>query len=449
MLSKKPMPSPKKEPSVGRFFRAQSSQKIISAAKDLLHQTDHEELEENPNQYTNEDLMKIEKERRSLLRRVKRFSVVNILTSLGGTVLPSIFRSPFSWFILAFYTIVRVLMRQVPLGSTNLPVIPLALISIIGGFMSFSLVFFVSQAYSRLCAQYDQSMRIEGRIFNLAYLARSNLLYAEAHRLLRYLNATHVLGYTGLSLVYTDDNLFDIMNDKHQLLTFEELGRIREVGADGGGAAYREVIGWCVELLFDLNKAKPDKNETVAENPIEPLTLQTLVSEVLALRGCIGALYDYDDQPIPFVYVHILFFLTLFYLPLMTYAVALQFPIGSEFYVPDIIGSLLVFVNVVFVVGLREIGRNLISPYGDDSHDLSVIHYITFTMMASRRILAGKKFGSQGKLTEERLELARCSMGAAFPTVTSSSSLSSCLATNFTTIDVSVTTGAAADESKE
>eukprot|EP01033_Poteriospumella_lacustris_P007103 gene7103-5109_t len=282
-------------------------------------------------------------------------------------------------------------MRQVPLGSTNLPVIPLALISIIGGFMSFSLVFFVSQAYSRLCAQYDQSMRIEGRIFNLAYLARSNLLYAEAHRLLRYLNATHVLGYTGLSLVYTDDNLFDIMNDKHQLLTFEELGRIREVGADGGGAAYREVIGWCVELLFDLNKAKPDKNETVAENPIEPLTLQTLVSEVLALRGCIGALYDYDDQPIPFVYVHILFFLTLFYLPLMTYAVALQFPIGSEFYVPDIIGSLLVFVNVVFVVGLREIGRNLISPYGDDSHDLSVIHYITFTMMASRRILAGHK----------------------------------------------------------
>ena len=34
-----------------------------------------------------------------------------------------------------------------------------------------------------------------------------------------------------------------------------------------------------------------------------------------------GTLYDYEDQPIPFVYSHLLFILTSAYLPLLSYVV--------------------------------------------------------------------------------------------------------------------------------
>jgi hypothetical protein len=41
-----------------------------------------------------------------------------------------------------------------------------------------------------------------------------------------------------------------------------------------------------------------------------------VVSEVLTLRAHIGSLFDYDDQPIPFVYIHLLTLLTEIYMSL-------------------------------------------------------------------------------------------------------------------------------------
>eukprot|EP01034_Spumella_vulgaris_P043644 gene43644-54217_t len=131
---------------------------------------------------------------------------------------------------------------------------------------------------------------MEGRIFNVALLARTNLPTVDAWRLLRYLNAAHLLGYVGLSEVYNDENFFDPMNDQLQLLTALETARVKEIGIDTGGSAYREVIGWCLEIITDhFNSGLLDAG-----------TKNAMISEVLTLRGAIGGLYDYDDQPIPF-----------------------------------------------------------------------------------------------------------------------------------------------------
>lgn len=123
-----------------------------------------------------------------------------------GSIFPSLLTSRQTWLINCQYIIIRVLLRYeiINLGP-DLPGISTTILSIIGGFLSFFLVFFVSQAYTRFMTQYDISMRIKGRIVNLSLFARKVLPPAEALRLTRYANATHVLGYVGLSDAYTSE----------------------------------------------------------------------------------------------------------------------------------------------------------------------------------------------------------------------------------------------------
>eukprot|EP01043_Picozoa_sp_COSAG02_P080658 COSAG02_NODE_19287_length_890_cov_1.536030_2_plen_84_part_01 len=47
-----------------------------------------------------------------------------------------------------------------------------------------------------------------------------------------------------------------------------------------------------------------------------------LVGQIAQLRGAMGALYDFMDQPVPFFYVHLLYLTQAIYLPLLAYAVA-------------------------------------------------------------------------------------------------------------------------------
>jgi hypothetical protein len=208
---------------------------------------------EHPNSlFSFEKLSHIEKTRRSLLIRSKRFGRLNILCSFTGTILPNILLSRQAWFTAILYVFLRLLLvnKIVEVGDT-LPQINSTIMSIIGGFVSFFLVFFLSQAYSRYTQQYDLSMRMEGRIFNLCYLARSALSPHEAWRLIRYINAIHVLGYVGLSTIYKEENLFSILNQEFRLLNDLETSRLQSIGMNNGGNAYREVLCWTVDLIYE------------------------------------------------------------------------------------------------------------------------------------------------------------------------------------------------------
>ena len=49
-----------------------------------------------------------------------------------------------------------------------------------------------------------------------------------------------------------------------------------------------------------------------------------------------------------------------------------------------------VFLQSIFVIGLRVLGQKLSDPYGSDVEDLSVIFYLNFTFTQSNRILAAE-----------------------------------------------------------
>ena len=84
------------------------------------------------------------------------------------------------------------------------------------------------------------------------------------------------------------------MNEKCRFLSDKELDRITQINMNVGGSVYRELTTWCMSEIYQLQKLELLDQRTACQ-------LRELVCK---LRGYLGALYDYDDQPVHFFYVH-------------------------------------------------------------------------------------------------------------------------------------------------
>lgn len=219
--------------------------------------------------------------------------------------------------------------------------------------MSFFLVLFVVATNKRFDTLYNTSMGCEGRIFDAAALAKTTLPRERAMRLIRYMNAVHISGYVGLSDAYSFENFFTEMNRTNRLLTEKEVERIKKVDMDVGGSAYRELVVWCCAEISNAQKL----------DLIDGRLASQYRDLILRLRGALGALYDYDDQPVSFFYVHFVCLLSVMYLPLFAVTAGLEAGTGSETYwLNDIIQGLIVFLQTVFVIGLRLLAIKMSDP---------------------------------------------------------------------------------------
>jgi predicted membrane chloride channel (bestrophin family) len=392
---------------------------------------------ESTDKLTANQLIKAERHRRELLQRSKIFSREHLYLQIWGTVIPAVIRSGEFWFSLFVYVVIRLCIVYGVTTSVDIS-IDSKTVGTIGGFISFMLVFYNNQVYSRYAAQYDNSMKMEGKILNLTYFARDNLqtfklsssssstssttnptntptpaeekATAMVWQFVRYLNGAHILGYVGLSDTYERDNLFEPFNKKFKMFTVSELQRLEYTNSidDSSGACYREVLGWASSLLQEAHRS----GQLVA------VVYNNMMNELLALRGHINTLYEYDDQPIPFVYVHLIYFLIIFYLPLFSFFVATSFDAGHAW--SNCPGFVVVFLNSLFTVGLLEIGRFMSEPYGSDNCDLSVIHYLKSTWLNCRKILAAKRFDVSTLALEQEMEEHRPVLGDGYVTGTMS-----------------------------
>ena len=386
----------------------------------------------NSNKLTFNQLKRAEKHRRELLQRSKMFSREHLYLQIWGTVIPAVIKSGEFWFSLFIFIIIRIFIIH---NVTTIQEISIdsKLVASIGGFISFMLVFYNNQVYGRYAAQYDNSMKIESKIINLTYFARDNLQMiakcqmtsttpitptsstniptpfdskgvAMVWQFVRYLNGAHILGYVGLSDTYEYDNLFKPFNKQYNIFTSNELQRLYDMNSidESHGVCYREVLGWATSILQEAHRS----GQLVA------VVYNNMMNELLQLRGHISTLYEYEDQPIPFVYVHLIYFLVLFYLPLFSFFVATSFD-GLHKY-GNFPGFLVVFLNSLFTIGLLEIGRFMSEPYGSDHCDLSVMFYLSSTWRNCRKILSSKRFDLTSYEIELNLEQARHCLGDGF-----------------------------------
>jgi hypothetical protein len=327
-----------------------------------------------------EELKSIEKRRRAILKRSGE-PFYRTLFSYEGTINAILVRDPLMYITMSCYIGVR-FACYFGLGEFLSGIVTAGKnIVVIGMSLSFFLIMFATHNYMRYDTLYNLSMSCEGRIFDAAALAKSTLPKANALRLIRYMNAVHITGYVGLSKsIYSFENFFEpeskILN--RQVLTPKECERIRKIDMNKGGSVYRELVTWCIAEISTAQK----------EGLIDSLLANQYRDLILRLRGSIGAIYDYDDQPLFFSLVHLICLLSSWYLPLFGIVTGLEAGMAEQAYwLTDLVAGLIVALEVAYVTGLRVIAKEMADPYGDDVNDLSVMHYINFTWTMSRRML--------------------------------------------------------------
>ena len=380
------------------------------------------------------ELQALEARRRSVLKKTD-LPMYLLLTCWNGTVWQILWKDPLVYVVMTMYLTIRVYSY---VGNTPdfVSHIDAGSVAIIGAFLSFFLVYFVNTCLQRFHHLYNLSMSVEGRIFDCAAITRAVFPTKNAMRLVRYLNAMHAAAYTGLSSVYNFDNFFVELNKLNHFLTEEELARMKAIDMDKGGEAYRELTTWCIADVEKVHKEGLIDSHTAFQ--LRELIIRCLGSlggtfSVVSLRisvaflRCIGiltplqyfvspqALYDFDDQPVSFFYVHFICVLMAVYLPLFSISAGFHAGTGDEHHWSlDLIEGLLVAIETIFLLGLRIIAVKLSDPYGNDTEDLSVISYVNFAWMSSVRMINSDLPEPANEEVENELRLGTQNYGEAW-----------------------------------
>ena len=370
---------------------------------------------------TYKELHKVEKTRRRLLTQVEDH-VFKTIFRWDGTCLSLILSDPLLWLTILLYIMIRVsennqkseIIRGLALGSYGN-------VSVIGGFLSFFLVYFVVESSKRFDEQYLLCMEGKGCVLDFASLANSYLDRDQGLRLVRYMNAAYAAGFVGLSDAYTYNDFFIQYNRHAIVLTDHELDRIEVCNMDEGGSCYREILQWVqVEIKDALEK-----------KVIDTQTAKQLRTKVLGLQSCMSKLFNFADQPLIFFYIHFISLVSVLYLPLFTLNNCYVLTLNKEHvdesallttgvgetvhWSSDVVAGCIVLLQTIFVNGLRILGQKLSDPFGTDYEDLSVMHYITFTWKQSARIMAAHPPSQDEQtMTETEIILKRAPIGAAW-----------------------------------
>jgi predicted membrane chloride channel (bestrophin family) len=353
-----------------------------------------------------EELQLIERRRRAILRR-SDLPYFNILLSVEGTCLREISRDWLLWLTMTVFVLVH--LDAWYLGSGALSSVSRQLgrlnIDIIGGFLSFFLVLFVNQSNARFQEMYRESMAMIKRIHDVASIVRQVLPEAQGKRIVRYMNAAHGAAYVGLNGTYTKSNFFQKQNTQYAWLTTTgsnaEMEHIQAFDMDRclGPAACHELTEWC---LHDVDTAC--KNNLCKEKDAGALR-----DKLTQFRCSVDVIYDYCDQPIHFFHIHFLCLLSALYLPLFAVTQAAKAGSlslsnnGDGHWMSDLVSGLIVFLQAIFVIGLKMLGRKMIDPYGSDLEDLSVLHYIDTAWQRSQGVFLTQYPGQVSLAIEEEL----------------------------------------------
>ena len=374
---------------------------------------------------TREELEKLEGARKGIRLKARHCKTTFIcLLHYQGTVTPRILTSALSWASIAVYIAWKSVCVLVFINPDNpaafTPYITLSELSPLISFVVFLFVFINTSIFSQFYDQYNLSMSLEGRVFDICIMARSFLPMEYSIRIWRRINAAHCLGYVGLTQgkIYSRDNFLDSFLEEHQLLTPDELARINEIDPTCGGSAFREVLAWIADDIKDYIESLSDCKDH-ARILSETSIARDLIQQILTFRGKMGSIYDYADMPMPLIYRHLVLMIAWVFLPIYCFTVAEngRFDSTSVMYdlaVSEVLSALLVILMIFFVVGTRLVGDALADPYGNYLEDLSILQYNTFTVVASRKILMASKFDKTSLDEELELESRRPHLGSAW-----------------------------------
>ena len=183
-----------------------------------------------------------------------------IILFWSGTCLKEISTDLLVWVSMGIYVGIRVYASTIDYVPEAAMLAEKTNIGVLGGFLSFFLVLFVNQTNSRFLEMYGFCKACSGRIQDVAGLSRSQLPTELGERLVRHFNAAQVSGYVGLNCIghgspYSKQHFFDVYNEKHQLLTPEEMKMLDHHDMDHSGLFMKELCTWCELDVAQARKA--------------------------------------------------------------------------------------------------------------------------------------------------------------------------------------------------
>mmetsp|Transcript_20593 Transcript_20593/g.44731 ORF Transcript_20593/g.44731 Transcript_20593/m.44731 type:complete len:380 (+) Transcript_20593:49-1188(+) len=344
------------------------------------------------------ELKTIERHRREILLRTE-LPFWRILLFWSGTCLKEISTDLLVWLAMLIYIGIRICAHSLDYVPDSVALLEKTNIGVLGGFLSFFLVIFVNQTNGRYLEMYGFSKACSGRIQDVAGLAKTQLPPDLGKKLVRHFNAAQVSGYVGLNAIgqgspYSKTYFFDVYNEQHQLLTPEEMKVLDHHDMDNSGLFMKEMCTWCQQDIAEARQA----------GYLDSYQEKFMHDRILEFRAAMDGMYDYTDQPPHFFYIHFLVLLSALYLPLFAIDTAYAAGWGEETYVGlDILQGVIVFLQCIFVVGLRELGTKMIDPYGDDLEDLSVILYVESTLEICSTIMNSKQPPKKPVVTKDAI----------------------------------------------
>eukprot|EP00271_Cylindrocystis_brebissonii_P004084 TRINITY_DN154_c0_g1_i1.p1 TRINITY_DN154_c0_g1~~TRINITY_DN154_c0_g1_i1.p1 ORF type:complete len:481 (-),score=92.23 TRINITY_DN154_c0_g1_i1:497-1939(-) len=245
------------------------------------------------------------------------------------------------------------------------PKISVAYISVPGSIIVFALTFYVNQTYNRYLDQFKHvggSLGCMGDMLMLMRVHMPDNAFAEARKvriqMLQFIQSINFLALGGMAQNRQEkiDRWVFYTLKKRNLLTKEQIQICKTLmftATSNGSLAYKEVIMWVTRGIW----------AQVALGNLRTEIATIFTMKLWDAAGHFGALYGAPSGPVPFAYYHLLNFMVIVYLLLLSYAFIFVAPVWS------ILGFVIIEIAVI---GMRELGDAMSNPFGVDTLDIPV-----------------------------------------------------------------------------
>ena len=142
-----------------------------------------------------------------------------------------------------------------------------------------------------------------------------------------------------------------------------------------GGDRYRELVSWAVMVVHR------QRERGVVDSDEEKLINES----IFRFTNCLTGLYDIKNQPVPFVYIHLVRVLTVVYLPVFAFIGGATCDAKA---VHVVMNLLAILISNLFFVGIQSIASKFSDPFGNKIYDLRVVTMISRMPVACEAVLA-------------------------------------------------------------
>ena len=178
--------------------------------------------------------------RSHILEQAFRPDTLRSLLTSFGTVMPDVLSSVFLWLSLGILA-ATISLRRLDVGRRHLEIDAAAqmTINVIGGFLSFLVVFFQNENFDRFKRAYDSMNDANDKIVHVAMTSKAVLPVNAARMVVRYCCASAAFAVVGLvPRAYNPLTFLPSYIDKYHLLLGDEYNILQKKGF-GGGDRYR------------------------------------------------------------------------------------------------------------------------------------------------------------------------------------------------------------------